>query len=252
MFNGDSLNDQISSAEDIFEHASHIITGIVMASPIILMIAVGFCIIFTALSVLYDERKNKSILFWKSMPVSDTQEVLVKLATVIFVTPIIAIAFALIIQAFTALMLGILVMIKSDYSAWDIVFSNIDYLTVITSDIIPTFVVILWALPIFTWFMLVSSFSKRSPFLLAFIIPALVSVAEGLFFNSSILVQAIVSRFSYLEEYGNRFDIEDCELMKDIISLLGSFSQPSFWVGLVFAAAMIGGCIQLRKRNSIT
>ena len=186
------------------------------------------------------------------MPVSDTQEVLVKLATVIIVTPLIAIAFALIIQVFTTLMMGAMVAINSDYSAWDVVFSNVNYLAVIAGDLIPTFIFILWTLPIITWFMLVSSFSRRSPFLLAFIIPILLMVSERIFFNGSLLRDAIASRFTYLERYGDRFDFEDRSILEGIGSLFGSFSELSFWVGIAFAVAMIVGCIQMRKRNSIT
>ena len=101
MIDGASMNDHISQAQHMGEDAAKIMTGLIMVSPMVLMITVGFSMVFTSLSVLFDERKDKSILFWKSMPVSDTQEVLVKLATVIIVTPLIAIAFALIIQVFT-------------------------------------------------------------------------------------------------------------------------------------------------------
>jgi len=187
------------------------------------------------------------------MPISDTQEVLIKLATVIVVTPIIAICFAFIIQLYTILVLGLFVTAFSDYSAWEIVFSNINFLAIITIDLVPTFVMILWTLPIFTWFMLVSSFSRRSPFLLAFIIPILTIVIEKIFFDGSLILHAITSRFSYLENYIDRFDLDGGgNIIEGITSLLGSFGEPSFWVGIAFAAAMIAGCIQLRKRNSIT
>ncbi len=252
MIDGASLNDHISNAQDLGGEQSYIMTGVLMFSPMILIISIGFSMVFTALSVLYDERKNKSILFWKSMPVSDTQEVLVKLATVIVVTPLVAIPFAFIIQIFTALTMGTMVAINTDFSAWDVVFSNIDYLAIIANDFIPIFVFILWTLPIIAWFMFVSSFSRRSPFLLAFIVPALIVAAEAIFFNSSILIRAIASRFSYLGRYSDRYEIEDGNILEGIFSLLGSFGEPSFWYGVVIAGLMIVGCIQLRKRNSIT
>lgn len=252
MIDGASMNEHMAGSHEFTERSSDIMTGILIVSPMLLMISVAFSMIFTSLSVLFDERKDKSILFWKSMPVSDTQEVLVKLATVVVVTPLIAIGFALIIQLFTTFMLGILVTINTDYSAWEIVFSNINYLAVIVGDIVPAFVIILWTLPIFTYFMLVSSFSRRSPFLLAFIVPVLVIAIEELFFRSNLLQQAIASRFTYLERYGNRYDIEDGgNLIEAVTGILGSFSEPSFWYGIVVAAVMIVGCIQIRKRSSI-
>ncbi|MBT5072693.1 MAG: hypothetical protein HOJ34_08870 [Kordiimonadaceae bacterium] len=253
MFDGVSMNDHLSNNTEFDEKSSAIMTGILMVSPMVLMISVGFSMVFTALSVLFDERKDKSILFWKSMPVSDTQEVLVKLATVVVVTPVIAIGFALIIQFFTTFMLGAIVSINTDYSAWDLVFTNINYLAVIIGDIVPVFVIILWTLPIFTYFMLVSSFSRRSPFLLAFIIPVLGVVIEKIFFDSEQILRVIASRFTYLEKYGDRYDIDDGgNMIEAVTGLLGSLGEPSLWIGIIVAAAMIAGSIQIRKRNSIT
>ncbi|MEZ5757977.1 MAG: hypothetical protein R3D86_07135 [Emcibacteraceae bacterium] len=252
MIDGMSMSDHIARDPDFGPKSSEIVTGMVMVSPMILMITVAFSMVFTALSVLFDERKDKTILFWKSMPVSDTQEVLVKLATVIVVLPIIAIGFALIIQFATMLMLGAMVALHTDYSAWNLVFSNINYMAVLTGDIIPTFVIILWTLPIFTWFMLVSSFSRRSPFLLAFIIPVLIIIIENLFFGSHFLESALQSRFIHLETYVDRYDVDHgATMVSSIFGLFGSFAEPSFWAGIVVAAAMIIGCIQIRKRNSI-
>lgn len=248
---GATINERLAQAQQFDEKASNILTGIVMISPIFLIISVGFSMVFTALSVLFDERKDKSILFWKSMPVSDTQEVLVKLATVTVVTPLVAIGFVLIIQTFTTLMMGAMVALNSEFGAWEIVFSNIDYLAVFVNNIVPVFVIILWTLPIFTWFMLVSSFSRRSPFLLAFIVPVLIIVGEAIFFRSSILQHAIASRFTYLEKYAGRFNIEDGEMMEKATSLIGSLSEPAFWMGIIAAAIMIAGCVQIRKRNNI-
>ena len=37
-----------------------------------LVMALGFAILAFSLSTFYDERKDKSIIFWRSMPVSDT------------------------------------------------------------------------------------------------------------------------------------------------------------------------------------
>lgn len=252
LFDGASINEHLSQAPEFEAEAATRITSVLFITPVLLVIATIFSMVFTALSVLFDERKDKSILFWKSMPVSDTQEVLVKLATVTVVTPLIAIGFSLIIQLFAALVMGSMVAINTDLGAWNMVFSNINYLGLIAADLTMTFVMILWTLPIFTWFMLVSSFSRRSPFLLAFIVPILIMVIEAIFFRSELLVTAIASRFSYLEKYGRQFEANEGEnVVEGVFSLLGSFSEPNFWYGIIVAAAMIAGCIQIRKRSSI-
>lgn len=252
MVDGASLNEHLADAEDLKIRSSDIVTVFTMFPSAILVIGLMFSMVFTALSVLFDERKDKSILFWKSMPVSDTQEVLVKLATITIVTPIITLGFAVIIQIFSTFMIGIFVAIKTDFSAWELVFSNINYGAVLAIYIIPMFVNILWFLPIITWFMLVSSFSRRSPFLLAFIIPVLVAVIEGVFFRSSYFVQLLSTRFTWIAEHRIDYDFGEGINMIDIpLSYLGSLSEPSLYYGLAVAAAMIAGCIQFRKRNSI-
>lgn len=249
---GGTISEHLNNAEDMSLEASEIITMLIMFPSIILGVTLTFSMIFTALSVLYDERKDKSILFWKSMPVSDTQEVLVKLATVVFIIPLITIGFALIVQLFSTLMLGLFVAINTDAGAWNLVFSNINIISLLAMDIIPLFVKIFWALPIIAWFMLVSSFSKRSPFLLAFIAPILVAVFEGMFFRSTYFLEAVGSRFAVVETFGPRVRIEEGIEMLDIVAMhLSSLASPSLWVGTVLAVAMIAGCIQIRKRNSI-
>ena len=249
---GASINEHLSRANNSSFESSEIITMLIMFPSIILMIAVIFSMIFTALSVLYDERKDKSILFWKSMPASDTQEVLVKLATVTVVIPAIAIGFAFIVQIFSALLFGFFVAINTEYSAWDIVFSNINFGGLIAMDIVPMFINILWILPIIAWFMLVSSFSRRSPFLLAFIAPILVAVFEGIFFRSNYFLQAIGSRFSFIERFDLEYRLEEGVSMMEVAgSYLSTLTDPSLWIGTALAAAMIVGCIQIRKRSSI-
>lgn len=252
---GESMSAHLAAAEHEInsEEASSIITLLAAFPSIIIFIVLVFSMVFTALSVLYDERKDKSVLFWKSMPVSDTQEVLVKLATITVVTPLIAVAFAFIVQLFSALLLGIFVAINSDVGAWDLVYSNINIFGLIIFDIVPLMVNILWMLPIIAWFMLVSSFSRRSPFLLAFIVPILIGVFEGVFFRSTQFAELIASRFYHMAEHGVDFDDpEDINIVADSLGYLNSLADPSFWVGTAVAAAMIYGCIQIRKRNNIT
>lgn len=252
MIDGASMSEHLADAEDLKIRSSDVVTVFTLMPSAILIIGLMFSMVFTALSVLFDERKDKSILFWKSMPVSDTQEVLVKLATITIVTPIITIGFALIIQLFSSIMLGIFVAFRTSFSAWELVFSNINYGSILAFDIIPMFVNILWVLPIITWFMLVSSFSRRSPFLLAFIIPVLVGVIEAVFFRSSYFAQIVATRFTWVDNYRTDFDFDEGINMIDIpLSYLSSLSDPSLYYGLAVAAAMIAGCIQIRKRSSI-
>lgn len=220
---------------------SFIITGMLLASPVLLWMAAGFTITFTALSSLHDERKDGSILFWKSMPVSDTKEVLTKLATVALIIPLVIIPFALIIELFMVLAMTVIGLYHG-IDLWGMFYSNINIPMLIIGNIVPQLVTMLWIMPIITWFMLVSSFSRRTPFLVAFAVPALIIATEELFFEGSLLLKAIAALFSSMgDNYGD-----------GTYFALTSFSEPALYVGLAISAAMIYGCIYFRKRHTLT
>src|SRR3546814_20822192 len=44
----------------------------------LLVVVLGFVVFFYCLGALYDDRRDRSILFWKSLPVSDASTVLSK------------------------------------------------------------------------------------------------------------------------------------------------------------------------------
>lgn len=128
------------------------------------------------LSTLYTDRKDKSILFWKSLPISETQNLLTKLffACIGFVVVAVVIGWA------TSIVLSIIGYgggqnIQVDFSLFQLVIWPI-------GAIVLGF---LWGAPIFTYTILVSAMSKRSPFLLLILPPIIVPVLEWIFFSSS-------------------------------------------------------------------
>lgn len=244
FFNDMSLNEQMkegfSEASDEGWAPSSIITRMLVGSTVLLWIGALFTITFTSLSSLHDERKDGSILFWKSMPVSDTQEVLVKLATVAFVIPLMIIPFALIIEFFMVIVMTI-IGLSNGLNLWEMLYSNINVPLLLVLNIVPQLITVLWILPIIAWFMLVSSFSRRPPFLVAFAVPAIVIATEEIFFNGSLLVNAIVILFKNWAQ----------NLGQGTYFATTSFSEPSFWVGLVIAGGLTAGSIYFRKRHAL-
>ncbi|WP_210235883.1 ABC-2 transporter permease, partial [Mesorhizobium sp. M1C.F.Ca.ET.212.01.1.1] len=68
--------------------------GPLLALPhgVVLFIGVlAFVVFFYCLGALYDDRRDRSILFWKSLPLSDTQTVLSKVISALIVAPLIAV-----------------------------------------------------------------------------------------------------------------------------------------------------------------
>ncbi len=58
----------------------------------IFLFTLAILTVFYSLDSLYAERRDKSILFWRSLPITDVETVLSKLLTVIIVIPLVTIA----------------------------------------------------------------------------------------------------------------------------------------------------------------
>ena len=71
--------------------------GMLVGGVIVACIVLAFVVFFYALGCLYDDRRDRSILFWKSLPVSDSQMVLSKLAWALVLAPVLAVAIGLLI-----------------------------------------------------------------------------------------------------------------------------------------------------------
>lgn len=245
VFNDMSLQEGIelgfSEAREEGRTVSFFITRLLFGFTGLLWVAAIFTISFTALSILHDERKDGSILFWKSMPVSDTKEVLIKLTSVAIMIPMVIVPFALIIQLFMTTSFTVIGLFYG-VDVWSRFLSNINILELMVLNVVLPLMTVLWILPIITWFMLVSSFSRRPPFLVAFGVPALIIAAEELFFDGSLLLEAILTFVDSMTDnygFGSYFS-------------LTSFSEPALYVGFVISAAMIYGCIYFRKRHTLT
>lgn len=126
--------------------------------------------VFYSLSCLHHERQDQSVLFWRSLPLSDSVTVASKLSVALILIPLIIIVCQLIV-AFIFLLDDSIHYLTQYYGA--------------TLAALPK--LILWSLlPAVTWCMLCSAIAKRNPFLLAFLSPLLLIVVDYLFFDAAI------------------------------------------------------------------
>jgi len=217
---------------------------------------------FYLLDSLYAERKDRSILFWKSLPVSDARVVLSKLATAVFVVPavsIVALAVTSIVGwAITAGFLsslgeeGRMLVAGPGSVAQGIVFAA--YLFVIQS---------LWYLPYYGWLLLVSAFANRALLLWATLPPLALIWLEhaGLGTNN---VAELMGRRSvgFMEDGLNgeglsevtRHDSGDTNITIDAagdiwgaLDPVGFLTSPGLWGGFAVAALFVAGAIWLRR-----
>jgi len=175
-FNGVSVHDLSSqmTAENKHDMAQGLAaTYLPSVAPLLMVLA--FVVFFYSLSSLYDDRKDKSILFWKSMPVSDTQTVLSKLFTILVVTPVVPLIIGFFIfiiffctVAICAQILGV------NLAGPALGMSDLYLLPLQVLACLPIY--ILWAFPSVAWFMMVSAWAPRFPILWAVGIPVIIGV----------------------------------------------------------------------------
>ncbi|MBI3731162.1 MAG: hypothetical protein HY254_22890 [Burkholderiales bacterium] len=144
-----------------------------------LLAVMSIIIFFYCLGSLFDDRRDRSILFWKSLPVSDFQTVLSKLFTASLIVPVIFFLCA-IAMSFIMLMIVSIALATQDVYVFQELFAN-GKLYLAPLQLLGTLpVYILWALPSIGWLMLVSSWANSKVFLWAVGIPLLLVFLVGM------------------------------------------------------------------------
>jgi ABC-2 type transport system permease protein len=202
--------------------------------------------VFYCLDALYGERRDRSILFWKSMPISDLVTVSSKAAIPMAVLPIVAftIAFAtqlVMLAVSTAVLAG---------SGMDtaLLWSRLPFFEMTVTMLYGYAAHILWYAPIFGWLMLVSAWARRTPFLWAvlpfFAICVLEYIALGTTWFASVL------RYRVSGAMVEAFKPHDPNALVIHISQLdpGRFlGSTGLWLGLAFAVACFAAAVRLRR-----
>jgi ABC-2 type transport system permease protein len=182
------------------------------------------------LDSLYAERKDRSILFWKSLPVSDARTVLVKYGVAMLIVPLGVYALAaitfLILHAILSLALPQVVATGSP--GVGVLFQALG--RVLASVL----VTVLWYAPLGAWLMLASVFARRSPWLIVSLIPVGLFLLEGMLFQTRHVLEFIGWR------------------LRPVMDPLDALQRPALWLGLVAAAGMLYIVIRLRRYRDDT
>lgn len=149
-----------------------IVSSVTYANTSILGFMFLFVLLAYALGCLFDDRKNKDILFWRSLPVSETTNVLVKLGFLLLYAPLIIFVLNLIV--------GVIALVTATaffvYHGAPIggLFSSIVHsgvaLTALEIFLRSVFCLIL-LLPVIGFMLLSSAWAKKSPFLFFLVLP---------------------------------------------------------------------------------
>lgn len=234
------------------------------------LIVLAFVVFFYCLGSLYDERKDRSVLFWKSLPVSDRDTVLSKAASALLVAPAIAIGVAILCMFGFLLLVSAFVLLHNG-NPIELVWGPGNPLQLAGSMLAAIPVYALWALPTVGWLLLCSAWSKSKPFLWAIMLPVFAGIFISWFdimnvFNleSGWFWQNIVARGLLSAVPGTWFDVVDInnahitsseaarqiESIHHLLSLKTTYSvllTPQLWIGALAGAVMIYAAIRLRR-----
>ena len=122
------------------------------------------------LATLHQDRRDGSVLFWKSLPVSGVQEVASKMATVGVVAPAIYLVVSMFTQV-TSVFLAMLITWRMDMDPMQTVLGNVDFLALFRGQLSGMLIWVAWTAPFYAWLLLCSSAARRSPLMLAVGIP---------------------------------------------------------------------------------
>ncbi len=213
---------------------------------------------FYLVGSLYDERKNRSILFWKSLPVSDGNTVLSKILTAGIAVPVAYMLVAGIVQIIALLVFSGYAL-SAGIPLWDNIWGPANILSVWFHVLLIIPVQMLWLLPLFGWFMFCSAFAPRLPWLIALAVPGLIGLFQSylsltdnlrlsetnvwlLFWERAF--KGILPMDIHFEE---AFD-EGLQGVYTVGEMLSRFTQLDMWVGIVIGVAFLYGAVYLRSR----
>ena len=111
--------------------------------------------------------KDKSILFWRSLPVTDAETVISKLLTAVILLPALMAIGIFVTHIVNLVITSIGVMTKGG-SASTLIWGSVPFLDNWTATLIVIMASGLWMSPFIGWFLLVSAWTKRMPLLVAF------------------------------------------------------------------------------------
>jgi ABC-2 type transport system permease protein len=220
------------------------------AAMLLMLIAFIVGVIYS-LDALHGERRDRTLLFWKSLPVSDLTTVLAKASIPLVFLPLIVFVVAAALQQ-TMRLLGIVVLAATGAGAATL-WTRLPLFELQVVMLYSIVVIALWHAPIYCWMLLVSGWARRATLLWAVLPPLALAAVENIAFHTSYLGSMLQSRFfGFSAAAFNLIDKNGVPIDSHFIPLAqltpGRFlSSPSLWLGLVFAAACLAAAVRLRR-----
>ena len=159
------------------EHRGMIMYQVMLGSSVLFTVVMSFVIFFYLLGSLYDDRKDRSILFWKSLPASDTLTIASKLITAMVVAPL-TFFVVMILTHIIMSIIGSFMVLSADGNPWTLFISVSNPLKAWAMIATSWLAQSIWALPLYGWLLLVSAFAPRVPLLFATLPPLIFAILQ--------------------------------------------------------------------------
>ena len=201
--------------------------------------------VFYCLDALYGERRDRSILFWKSLPVSDLETVLAKASIPLVVLPALVFAIALATQL-AMLLLSTLVLLASGLGVATLWARLFEMTPVLLYGLA---VHALWHAPLYAWLLLVSSWARRMPFLWAVLPPLALGAFEKVAFQTSYVCSLLQYRVTGAmgEAFSARTGAHGLVIRLSGLDPLRFLSSPGLWIGLLAAGVFLAVAARMRR-----
>lgn len=200
--------------------------------------------IFYSLDALYGERRDRSILFWKSLPVSDLTTVLSKFSIPLLIIPVLSYAIAVVTQ-FIMLLLASAVLVGSGANIAALWTQQSFFRS--TLDLFYHMLTVhgLWYAPLYAWLLLVSAAAPRAPFVWAVLPPFVIWGVEKIAFNTTYFLSLLKVRLMGPPDPEMTMS-RNADLMSTLIPH-HFFGQPGLWAGLAVAAVFLAIAVRVRR-----
>jgi ABC-2 type transport system permease protein len=215
-------------------------------TALLIMLSTTLAGAFYCLDALYGERRDRSILFWRSLPVSDTVAVLAKASVPIVILPLLTFAIA------AATQLIVLVIDAATLAAHGRDVSVLGQVPILSmqAGLLYHLVMVhaLWYAPIYAWLLLVSGWARRMPFLWAFLLPLMLGLVERIAFRTNYFARFIGYRVSGAPAGGDFAHGGGWMAHRMSGATPGLFfASPGLWGGLIVAAIFLAAAVWLRR-----
>lgn len=254
--------DKIQHAIGLFGDLT-LLTGVSLAAVVL-----AFVVFFYSLGTLYDDRRDRSILFWKSLPLSDTQMVLSKAAWALLLAPVLALVVGILIGVAMWVISALTLKVNGLHAA-SALFTHSHPFRIIGGVLASLPVYVMWALPTVGWLIFCSAWARSKPFLWAVLVPVLacviismIDILPGLEIPHGAIWYTVAYRGLLSLVPGAWYaavdqdailagvEIDSPEALAGALNLTSSwhaFASADLWIGAVIGVIFIAAAIRLRR-----